>query len=53
MLDKTFDFSAREKDIYDHWDDSGAFKCGQKPDAEPFTIILPPPNVTGSLHIGH
>jgi len=53
MLDKTFDFSTREKEIYDRWDDSGAFKCGQKPDAEPFTIILPPPNVTGSLHIGH
>lgn len=53
MLDKTFDFAALEKDIYDHWDDNGAFKCGQKPDAEPFTIILPPPNVTGSLHIGH
>lgn len=53
MLDKTFDFSIREKEIYDHWDESGAFKCGQRPDAEPFTIILPPPNVTGSLHIGH
>lgn len=53
MLDKTFDFSIREKDIYDRWDESGAFKCGQRPNAEPFTIILPPPNVTGSLHIGH
>ena len=53
MLDKTFDFSAREKEIYDRWDDSGAFKCGRRPDAKPFTIILPPPNVTGSLHIGH
>ena len=53
MLDKTFDFKTREKEIYDHWDDSGAFKCGQRPDADPFTIILPPPNVTGSLHIGH
>lgn len=53
MLEKTFDFSKREKDIYDHWDNSGAFKCGQNPDGEPFTIILPPPNVTGSLHIGH
>ncbi|MEZ5759131.1 MAG: valine--tRNA ligase [Emcibacteraceae bacterium] len=53
MLDKTFDFAKREKEIYDHWDDSGAFKCGQRPDADPFTIILPPPNVTGSLHIGH
>ncbi len=53
MLEKTFDFASREKEIYDHWDLSGAFKCGQRPDADPFTIILPPPNVTGSLHIGH
>jgi len=53
MLDKTFDFSIREKNIYDNWDDSGSFKCGQRPSAEPYTIILPPPNVTGSLHIGH
>ena len=53
MLEKTFDFSKREKDIYDHWDNIGAFKCGRNPDAAPFTIILPPPNVTGSLHIGH
>ncbi|MCC3859793.1 valine--tRNA ligase [Pseudemcibacter aquimaris] len=53
MLEKTFDFANREKDIYDNWDDKGAFKCGQRPDADPFTIILPPPNVTGNLHIGH
>ncbi len=53
MLDKTFNFSVLEKKIYDHWNDSGAFKSGKRPDAEPFTIILPPPNVTGSLHIGH
>lgn len=53
MLEKTFDFTAREKEIYDRWENSGAFKCGQRPDADPFTIILPPPNVTGSLHIGH
>lgn len=53
MLEKTFDFANREKDIYDNWDEKGAFKCGQRPDADPFTIILPPPNVTGNLHIGH
>jgi len=53
MLDKTFDFSSREQGIYDHWEESGAFKCGNRPDAEPYTIVLPPPNVTGSLHIGH
>ncbi|WP_138379866.1 valine--tRNA ligase [Luteithermobacter gelatinilyticus] len=53
MLEKTFDFSTAEKRIYDAWEKSGAFKGGQRPEAEPFTIVLPPPNVTGSLHIGH
>ena len=38
---------------YSHWEKSGAFKCGQRPDAEPYTIVIPPPNVTGSLHMGH
>lgn len=48
-----FDFSALEKECYDRWEKSGAFKAGRLPDAEPYTIMLPPPNVTGSLHIGH
>lgn len=52
-LTKTFDCHEAEQRIYDNWEDKGAFKVGQKPDAEPFTIVLPPPNVTGSLHIGH
>jgi len=52
-LAKSFDYSTAEKKWYDHWEDQGAFKAGQKPDAEPYTIVLPPPNVTGSLHIGH
>jgi valyl-tRNA synthetase len=52
-LDKSFDFAAKEQKWYSQWEEKGAFKCGQRPDAEPFTIVLPPPNVTGSLHIGH
>lgn len=52
-LAKTFDYSTAEKRWYDHWEEQGAFKAGRKPDAEPYTIVLPPPNVTGSLHIGH
>jgi valyl-tRNA synthetase len=53
MLDKTFDPAAIEQRLYAAWEDSGAFKGGTRPEAEPFSIVIPPPNVTGSLHIGH
>ncbi|MEE8205953.1 MAG: valine--tRNA ligase, partial [Nitrospinaceae bacterium] len=52
-LDKTYDPSAIEGKWYRHWESSGAFLCGQRKDAEPYTIVIPLPNVTGSLHIGH
>ncbi len=51
-LAKSFDCHDAEQRIYDHWEASGAFKAGRT-DAEPYTIVLPPPNVTGSLHMGH
>jgi valyl-tRNA synthetase len=51
-LAKTFDPAAIEAKWYAHWEASGAFRPA-RPDAEPFTIVNPPPNVTGSLHIGH
>ena len=51
-IDKTFDPAAIEAKWYKHWEESGAFRPA-RPDAEPFTIVMPPPNVTGSLHIGH
>ncbi len=51
-LDKTFDPSAIEAKWYSHWEASGLFRP-KRPDAAPFTIVNPPPNVTGSLHIGH
>jgi valyl-tRNA synthetase len=51
-IDKTFDPTAIEARWYQHWEDTGAFRPA-RPDAEPFTIVIPPPNVTGSLHIGH
>jgi valyl-tRNA synthetase len=51
-LDKTFDPAAIEKKWYAHWEDNGLFRP-ERPDAQPFTIVNPPPNVTGSLHIGH
>jgi valyl-tRNA synthetase len=52
MLDKTFSPKDVEGRIYAQWEASGAFKPG-RPDAEPFSIVIPPPNVTGRLHIGH
>ncbi len=55
-LPKTFDPAAIEAKWYAHWEQSGAFRPAPTPDrprAEPFTIVNPPPNVTGSLHIGH
>ncbi|TXC74045.1 valine--tRNA ligase [Sphingorhabdus soli] len=51
-LPKTFDPAAIEARWYAHWEENGSFRP-DRPDAEPFTIVNPPPNVTGSLHIGH
>jgi valyl-tRNA synthetase len=51
-LPKTFDPAAIEAHWYAHWEDNGLFRP-ERPDAAPFTIVNPPPNVTGSLHIGH
>ncbi|MFC3593883.1 valine--tRNA ligase [Novosphingobium piscinae] len=51
-LDKTFDPAAIEARWYAHWESHGLFRPA-RPAAQPFTIVNPPPNVTGSLHIGH
>ncbi|WP_395001523.1 valine--tRNA ligase [Sphingomonas sp.] len=51
-LAKTFDPAAIESRWYAHWEGQGLFRP-DRPDATPFTIVMPPPNVTGSLHIGH
>ncbi len=51
-LDKTFDPAAIEAKWYAHWEANGLFRP-ERPDAQPYTIVNPPPNVTGSLHIGH
>ncbi|HEV2567709.1 valine--tRNA ligase [Sphingomonas sp.] len=51
-LPKTFDPSAIEARWYPYWEQNSLFRP-ERPDAEPFTIVIPPPNVTGSLHIGH
>src|SRR6195256_4067761 len=53
MLDKTFHPGEVEARLYAQWEDSGAFRAGSKPGVPGFAIVIPPPNVTGSLHIGH
>ncbi|MFQ5974004.1 MAG: valine--tRNA ligase, partial [Alphaproteobacteria bacterium] len=53
MLSKTYRPREVEAKHYRRWEDSGAFNCGVHPEAEPYTIVIPPPNVTGSLHMGH
>jgi valyl-tRNA synthetase len=59
-LPKTYDFKSTEKRIYDWWESNGYFKPANDPnkpdfdaDANPFVISIPPPNVTGELHLGH
>ncbi|NBU29207.1 MAG: valine--tRNA ligase, partial [Caulobacteraceae bacterium] len=53
MLEKTFEPQTAEPRLYAAWEAAGAFKPSDDPKAEPFSIVIPPPNVTGSLHIGH
>ena len=55
MLEKTYDAAGVEPLISDRWEKSGAFRAGAgaAADADPYCIVIPPPNVTGSLHMGH
>ena len=53
MLDKTYRPVEVEEKRYSAWQRSDAFACGRRPDADPYAIVIPPPNVTGSLHMGH
>ena len=52
-LDKTFSPADIETRLYKGWEEGGYFKPGRKPNAQPYTIVIPPPNITGSLHMGH
>ena len=52
-LPKVYDPSTVEKRIYDMWQSQGCFKGVIDPDKKPFSIVMPPPNVTGQLHMGH
>ena len=53
MLDKTFDPQTVEPAIYARWEASGVFAPRDEADAATFSMVIPPPNVTGSLHLGH
>src|SRR5215210_3465835 len=55
MIDKTYQPADVEGRIYAMWEEAGAFRAGrpERRDAKPYTIVIPPPNVTGSLHMGH
>ncbi len=54
-MEKTFDAAEAEQRLYEAWEASGAFKAGAnaRDGGEPFSMMIPPPNVTGSLHMGH
>jgi len=52
-MEKTFNPAQAEASIYEAWETSGAFQPKDDPNAQPFSIVIPPPNVTGRLHIGH
>ena len=57
MLEKNYDYSGIEPRIFEAWEKAKAFRAGaalkKNPKAKPFSIVIPPPNVTGSLHMGH
>ena len=52
-LPKTYDPKSVEDKLYKFWVDSGFFHAEVNPDKKPYTIVIPPPNVTGQLHMGH
>ncbi|WP_199720699.1 valine--tRNA ligase [Azospirillum cavernae] len=53
MLEKTYRPAEVEEKHYRLWEESGAFAADTRSNAKPYTIMMPPPNVTGSLHMGH
>ena len=53
MLEKKYNHKETEKEKYNKWKEKGYFKADNKSDKTPFCIVIPPPNVTGKLHIGH
>ena len=52
MLNKSYDPKEAEARLYNYWETEGFFKCGLTSN-QSFSIVIPPPNVTGTLHLGH
>ena len=52
-MEKTYNPQAIEAETYKKWEESGAFAPKIDKSKRPFTIVMPPPNVTGQLHMGH
>ena len=52
-LPKVYEPQQVESRIYEMWENAGCFRGEPDPDKKPFSIVMPPPNVTGQLHMGH
>ena len=52
-LEKTYDPERVEEKWYRFWEENNLFHSEKDKDKKPFTIVIPPPNVTGVLHMGH
>ena len=53
QIPNRFDHQAVCQELYAAWEQAGCFRAEVNPDRRPFTIVIPPPNVTGALHLGH
>ena len=52
-LPKTYDHSDVESRLYEKWEKKGYFHAEANPEKKPYCIVMPPPNITGKLHMGH
>ena len=53
VMEKSYDPKSFEDEIYKEWEDEGCFRAERDDNKVPFTIMMPPPNITGQLHMGH
>ena len=53
MLEKTYNPKDFENRLYKEWEESGCFRAERDDNKVPFTVMMPPPNITGQLHMGH
>ena len=53
QMDKVYNPQAIEGELYKEWEETGAFVAHRVEGKQPFTIVMPPPNITGQLHMGH